>query len=196
MKKILSLLPKIIIAFVGLIMLGINLAVAYIMFAPDNLPKPFYLMYLMPEPTETPAPDSEASSDVIADNEASLLANLSPGQGLMIDTGSKIVNLVDPTGRKYLRVGVVLEFAPTEMNYFSMEEEEKKAYITIFNQEMESRMPVINDVLITLLTSQNFDTIYTAEGKEALRTDIKEKINSQIHEYDVIYVYFTEFVVQ
>lgn len=114
----------------------------------------------------------------------------------MVDTGSKIVNLVDPTGRKYLRVGVVLEFAPHDPAYFEMNEEEKKAYVTTFNQEMESRLPIINDILITLFASQTFEKVYTAEGKENLRQQIKELINQQLPEFHVIAVYFTEFVVQ
>ena len=114
----------------------------------------------------------------------------------MVDTGTKIINLVDQTGRKYLRVGVVLEFAPPDPAYFSMVEEEKAAYLTTFNENMELKLPVINDIIITLLSSQTFESVYTAEGKEMLRQKIQEQINKQLPEYNVIFVYFTEFVVQ
>lgn len=191
MKNILGLLPKILLGLALFILVVTNLAIAYIFFAPDTFPKPFYPLYAMPQEV-TPALGEESHEGEKTVN----LSNLPPGQGLMVDTGSKIVNLVDPTGRKYLRVGVVLEFAPTDPKYFEMPEEEKKAYITTFNQEMESRLPVINDILITLFASQTFDKVYTAEGKEHLRQQIKELINQQLPEYHVIYVYFTEFVVQ
>lgn len=191
MKNLLSLLPKILLGLALFILVVINLAIAYIFFAPDTLPKPFYPLYAVPEQVTATMEQSEKVEDKHVD-----LLNLPPGKGLMVDTGSKIVNLVDPTGRKYLRVGVVLEFAPTDPTYFEMNEEEKKVYVSTFNQEMESRLPVINDILITLFASQTFDTVYTAQGKENLRQQIKELINRQLPEYHVIYVYFTEFVVQ
>lgn len=191
MKNLLGLLPKILLALALFILVVTNLAIAYIFFAPDTLPKPFYPLYTIPNQVSaaTEEPDKGESEPVD-------LSHLPPGQGLMVDTGSKIVNLIDPTGRKYLRVGVVLEFAPTDAKYFEMKEEEKNAYIATFNSEMESRLPVINDILITLFASQTFEKVYTAEGKEHLRQQIKELINQQIPEYHVIYVYFTEFVVQ
>lgn len=192
MKNILGLLPKILLGVALFILVITNLAIAYIFFAPDTLPKPFYPLYAMPgQVVATTAQEGEKGEGENID-----LSHIPPGQGLMVDTGSKIVNLVDPTGRKYLRVGVVLEFAPTDPKYFEMPEEEKKAYVTTFNQEMETRLPVINDILITLFASQTFEKVYTAEGKEHLRQQIKELINQQLPEYHVISVYFTEFVVQ
>ncbi len=191
MKNILGLLPKILMGLALFILVVTNLAIAYIFFAPDTLPKPFYPLYAMPGQVTAASAQQESGEGESVD-----LSHLPPGQGLMVDTGSKIVNLVDPTGRKYLRVGVVLEFAPTDPKYFEMGEEEKKIYVSTFNREMESRLPVINDILITLFASQTFEKVYTAEGKEHLRQQIKELINQQLPEYHVIYVYFTEFVVQ
>jgi len=114
----------------------------------------------------------------------------------MVDTGTKIVNLIDPSGRKYLRVGIVLEFAPTDLRYYTMEVEEKTAFITTFNEEVNARLPIMNDVIITLLANQSFESVYTAEGKENLRKSLMDTINTQLPEYRVIFVYFTEFVVQ
>lgn len=187
--NIVKLLPKILLGLVLFILVATNLAIAYIIFAPDTLPKPFYFLYMTPSQlTPTSSPEGEHTEETVAE--------VKPGQGLMVDTGSKIVNLVDPTGRKYLRVGVVLEFAPSDPEYLSLPEEERVAFINEFNTEMESKLPVINDILITLFASQTFDKVYTAEGKELLRMQIKEMVNKQLPEYHVIAVYFTEFVVQ
>jgi flagellar basal body-associated protein FliL len=199
MAKILKLVLRILLIMGILILAGTNIAMAYIMFAPDIYPKPFYLMYLIPtEQVEDVAsnpshPYPDATQTPVLNFDVN---DLKPGQGIMVDTGSKIVNLIDPTGRKYLRVGVVLEFAPTDPNYPNMTEEEKSTYINTINQEMTTRLPVINDVLITLFTSQTFDSVYTADGKEALREKVKTLINNQMPDQYVIYVYFTEFVVQ
>ncbi|MBN1537979.1 MAG: flagellar basal body-associated FliL family protein [Anaerolineales bacterium] len=203
MKNILKLLPKILMILGGLTVVGVNLAIAYIMFAPDNLPKPFYLMYAATadQAAGGVAPSDETSlepSVAQAAEAPEIVATpvLERGQGFMVDTGTKIINLVDQTGRKYLRAGVVLEFVPQDPEYYSMAEEEKTAYETAFNEEMGLKLPVINDIIITLLSSQTYESVYTAEGKEILRQKILEQVNEQLPENNVIFVYFTEFVVQ
>jgi flagellar FliL protein len=214
MKKIFQILPKILLILVVIPLLGINLAAAYIMFAPDTWPKPFYLMYAFPpepepkEGAEKPAPSHSESNQVAHaaapeggsehEGAAPLAAPLEirPGQGMMVDTGTKIVNLVDPTGRRYLRAGVVLEFAPRDMLFYTLMGEEKTLYLETFNEEINVILPVINDIVITALSSQTFETVYTAEGKEKLRQTIMNTVNGQIPEQRVIFVYFTEFVVQ
>lgn len=200
MKNILKLVFNILMVVGILILAGANIAMAYIMFAPDTLPKPFYLMYILPtqaaeEDSGNPTPEIPNTTQAVETPTVNF-AELKPGQGLMIDTGSKIVNLIDATGRKYLRVGVALEFAPSDPTFYELPEADKTTYINTFNQEMTARLPVINDVLITLFTSQTFDSVYTAEGKEILREKIKTSINNQMPDQHVIYVYFTEFVVQ
>ncbi|NMC13876.1 MAG: flagellar basal body-associated FliL family protein [Chloroflexi bacterium] len=203
MKKILKLLPKILMILGGVILVGVNLTMAYIMFAPDTLPKPFYLLYA--GEAGQPATGLQGETAGLVPGSAQAAAKpevveptpvVERGQGFMLDTGTKIINLVDQTGRKYLRAGVVLEFYPPDAGYFSMVEEEKSAYEKAFNEEMALKLPVINDIIITLLSSQTFESVYTAEGKEMLRKKIQEQVNNQLPEYQVIFVYFTEFVVQ
>jgi flagellar basal body-associated protein FliL len=206
MKKILSLLPRIAFLILFIFMAAVSLATAYIVFAPDTFPKPFYLVYddqTNGKVGNDPTPSDPATAQAAAPGDKATQAvpltaqlQMKPGQGIMLDTGSKIVNLVDPTGRKYLRVGVVLEFAPTDLKYFTMTAEEKKTFITSFTDDLNTRLPVINDVIITLLSSQTFESVYTAEGKEKLRKTIMDTINTQLPEHHVIFVYFTEFVVQ
>ena len=204
MKNIFSLLPKIMSGIILVTMTAVSLATAYIVFAPDAWPKPFYLVYQFPDPA-TEAASSENVAHAAESDGAELVPTplppaapleIRPGQGLMIDTGTKIVNLLDPTGRKYLRVGIVLEFAPTELAYYNMAGEEKTAYVTAFDEEINAKIPIINDVIISLLGNQTFDSVYTAKGKEDLRKELLSTINTQLPEYRVIFVYFTEFVVQ
>ncbi|HEC60904.1 MAG TPA: flagellar basal body-associated FliL family protein [bacterium] len=209
-KSILKFLPRVALIIGALVLVGVNLATAYIMFAPDSLPKPFYLMYQVPNPeTETDSndhssnPEEEEPPSTNPDTEEVdssaptpiVEMEIIPGQGIMVDTGAKIVN-INPTGRKLLRVGVVLEFAPAELEYYTMLVEEKEAYAEVYKEEINERLPVINDILISLLSSQTFESTYTALGKEILRQQIADTINQQIPEYQVIFVYFTEFVVQ
>ena len=61
---------------------------------------------------------------------------------------------------------------------------------------MASKKPIIDDLLNTLLASKTFDKVYTVEGKDALRQDIVLRINALLPQQKLMFVYFTEFVVQ
>jgi flagellar FliL protein len=222
MKKLAKILPKILIGLAAIPLLGllvgmayINFAMACVMFEPSTLPKPLAMICGEPQdaaegeeadaageggPTTAHAASPE-EGDPGSHGENSgtppvAAVEVKPGQGLMLDTGTKIVNLVDPTGRRYLRVGIVLEFAVTDLAYYTLPAEEKTVFIEEFNSEVNSKLAVINDIIITSLSTQTFDSVYTAEGKEALRKKIMDTVNTQLPEYKVIFVYFTEFVVQ
>ncbi len=214
MKRILPLLKVVgkgLLALAAFSTMLINSTMAYIMFAPDDLPKPFYLAYSTPPGAAAeaatlvdyaggggggefaPAPLAEATPAIPE-----------PGDGFMFSTGTKIVNLADPGGRRYLKTTIVLEFAPPASLQADAAEAPKGEGegdgpvdpSTLFNDELNARLPVINDALTTLLSSKTFEEIYTIEGKENLRQEILDTISERLPEYHVIYVYFTEFVVQ
>lgn len=135
---------------------------------------------------------------------------IKPGQGIMFDTGTKIVNLAEPSGRRYIRAAIVLEFAPDDIAYYLTPVEPTsqpggsegktgttaQTYTEKFKTELEERRPLIDDTIITLLSSKSFESIYTAAGKEQLRKEIMTLLNARMPEYRIIFVYFTEFTVQ
>ena len=119
-----------------------------------------------------------------------------------------VVNLADPGGRRFLKATITIEVPPLDF-FFPVEAVEATATPAAegaaaaedprtaeFTTLIDNKMPIINDILNTLLTSKTFDQIYTVEGKEALREEIKKEINARLPELGVIAVYFTEFVVQ
>jgi flagellar basal body-associated protein FliL len=210
-----------------------NLLMVYIIFGPDEMPKPFYLMYYLPGQTpqlpvasgvatpmpsagKTPNPEGKnaANTNASENNSNGTMANgqIQPGQGIMMDTGSKIVNLADPSGRTFIKTTIVLEFAPNNVSKYLNKAvptsaaaegaaaapltSESQTYTTTFKEELTTRMPVINDVIITLLGTKKYDQIYTSEGKETLRQELMQALNTRLVDYKVIQVYFTEFVVQ
>jgi flagellar basal body-associated protein FliL len=210
-----------------------NLLMVYIIFGPDEMPKPFYLMYYLPGQTpqlpvagaetpqpstlKTPNPGENTNKTPTGGNGGSNgttnPGEIAPGQGVLLDTGSKIVNLSDPSGRTFIKSTIVLEFAPNDLSaYFNKTVPTTAAaegssttttttsvsqtYTTSFKEELNARLPVINDIIITLLSTKKYDQIYTSEGKEMLRQEIIQAVNSRLTDYKVIQVYFTEFVVQ
>lgn len=187
--KVLNAVSQVILTITALI----SMFTAYIVFAPEQLPKPFHLVYANPgsvpvtsfetavveQPTPVPTPHIYL-----------------PGEGVMVNMSTKIINLVDPTGRKYIRLTVVVEFAPDNPEYDSLPAEEKTAYLTEFTDKLNSKMPIMDDAVITLLSTKTYDDLYTADGKEKLRVEIMDDLSRRLPDLHIISIYFTEFVVQ
>ncbi|BCY17909.1 hypothetical protein hrd7_17580 [Leptolinea sp. HRD-7] len=227
---------KILIYFIaGVIIMttaATNLLVVYVLFAPDTMPKPIYLVYSLPagvagqsgaagavpaegqpgvtsgsanpiavitgKPAEAaPAVEEHAAAEPkkTAASTTHNSAGVEPGQGIMIDTSTKIVNLAEPGGKKFIRVTATLEFDPPA-GYAEMPEEEKTAELAKFTTEINAKIPILDDTIVTILSSKDFQSVYTTEGKDALRQEIMNAVNSKLPEYKVIYVYFKEFVMQ
>ena len=119
-----------------------------------------------------------------------------PGEGVLFDVGTKVINLADPGGRRYLKVGIFLEFAPHDTAWYTMATEQRAELQALFETEMATKQPVIEDLVITVISSKSFEQVYTLEGKEGLRQEIINRINQMLPTQLVMYVYFNEFVVQ
>ena len=89
-----------------------------------------------------------------------------------------IANLADDGGRRYLKATFQVDFG------------------TAIPPTMQSRLPQVRDLLLTLFTSKTFDDIRTPEGKQQLREEIIARINQVLDRDAVKAVYFTEFIVQ
>jgi flagellar FliL protein len=90
-----------------------------------------------------------------------------------------IVNLIDPYGKKYLKVRMDLE----------MDQEKLK-------QEVDKRMPQFKDTILTLLSSKTFEDINSFEGKIQLRSEIMQMLNQFLKTGAITNIYFIEFIVQ
>lgn len=204
MNKIFSSpILKIILIVMLIPALMVNFLMAYIIFAPNSFPKPFHLVYEYPGITEAAAEsaqiDGEYANGDMEPQPAVSEPGLhipEPGHGIMFDTGTKIINLAEPTGRRYIRVNIVLEFMPTNPDYQSLEHEEQNHYLEEFNHEIEEKLPIINDSLISMLSSKTFEEVYTADGKELIREELVTLLNERMPDHLIMNVYFTEFVVQ
>jgi flagellar protein FliL len=193
--KILGTVGKTILYILLAISSLVILGAAYIVFAPDTFPKPITL----------PALGGASTTETVQMEqitEEPTEAPTVPGSGVMVDTGTKIINLAEPGGNKYIRIDVVLEFAqPPEVAETPAAKAEGEAAAAVsatdkLTNEINARMPMINDTIITMLSSKTFSELYTAVGKEALRGELMQKLQAVLPEYQIIGVYFTEFVVE
>lgn len=90
-----------------------------------------------------------------------------------------IVNLVDPLGRRYLKVQIELELdSPPTI------------------EEAKKHDSQIRDAIITLLTSKSYGDVDSPEGKMQLRQEIISRVNQFLRRGKAQNAYFTDFVVQ
>jgi flagellar protein FliL len=203
MEKASQIINMVYKVLVSLTLLGIGvltLAMAYIMFAPDELPKPFRLVYQdAGNGTGSLAAVSPLTNAPVVTATQTPKA-VQPGQGLMVNMSTKIINLADPTGRKYIRVTMVLEFTPdpveTTGEKKSGEESSATSTPTAQQTKITALMPLLDDLVITTLSTKTFEDLYTASGKEALRKELIKAIDQRMPDLHILSVYFSEFVVQ
>jgi flagellar FliL protein len=105
-----------------------------------------------------------------------------PELGPITTLGEFIVNLADPTESHYLRSTVVLE-----LDYGSSLK---------LAQEVEKRLPQIKDIVISCLGAKTSVQLQDPENREALKQEVKDKINATLNRGQLSKVYFTSFAVQ
>ncbi len=102
-----------------------------------------------------------------------------PFIGEFIPIETFFVNLAGSRGGKIARVTLELEV------------EQKSTEVT---EEIERRKPQIRDIIIIILSSKSFDQISGREGKDNLREEIKNRLNSFLTRGKIKSVLFTEFL--
>lgn len=97
--------------------------------------------------------------------------------GKVVPLETFIVNLAGSKGRKVLKV--------------NMELEAKGADVI---QEIDNRKAQIRDFIIIILSSKTYEEIATKEGKDQLRNEIRDNINTFLVKGKIANVYFTELI--
>lgn len=130
-------------------------------------------------PAPAPAPAVQTPSPAMVGGMDMGVSNAEMGQIYPIPTLN--VNLADPTGITYLAVTLALEFDPKNADLYA---------------EVESKMPRINDMIITVLSSKAYEEISTSQGKINLKNEFLRRINSMLAKGRLYNVYITGFTVQ
>lgn len=105
-----------------------------------------------------------------------------PELGPIQSVGEFIVNLADPTESHYLRCNVVLE-----MDFGSSLK---------LAEEVDKRMPQIKDIIIATMGSKTSIQLGDPENRDALKQELKDKINAILNRGQLARVYFTSFAIQ
>lgn len=100
-------------------------------------------------------------------------------QGVQVQLPDFLVNLADPLGRRYLKLGI------------SVEVKDAKAA-----EAMKTHEAKIKDAILLLLSSKSYQELSTLESKIELKKEIVERLNQILGGSKVLQVYFTDMVIQ
>lgn len=98
--------------------------------------------------------------------------------GIVVPLPSITVNLADPAGRRYLKIGMEVEL-----------NEDVTA-------QLQQQAPRVRDAIIMLLAGKSYGDVATPDGKVLLKGEVAARLNQILGAQRVIRVYFTDFVVQ
>ena len=123
------------------------------------------------------APPEDAASQTAGEDQAQPAAEDLEGQ--LVPLPLFLVNLSDPLGRRYLKLGVEVE----------VRDAEAQAALTKYEAK-------IKDTLLLLLSSKTYEGLSTMKAKVELKQEIADRLNQIIGNGGVLRVYITEMVIQ
>lgn len=97
--------------------------------------------------------------------------------GKMVPLETFLVNLSGRRGRGLLKVNMELELDGEKVQ-----------------EEIEKRKPQVRDIIIILLSSKTLQQVSTTEGKESLKEEVRDTVNSFLTKGKIKRVLFTEFL--
>lgn len=97
--------------------------------------------------------------------------------GKMIPLETFVVNLAGSRGGKLAKISMELEVSSTQVQ-----------------EEIDKRKPQVRDIIIILLSSKTYEQVAAKEGKDHLRDEIRDTVNSFLTKGKIKRVYFTEFI--
>ena len=124
---------------------------------------------------EKPAEDEHAKSEKSGGHGEESLSEV----GIMFPLELFTVNLLSESGRRYLKVEMNLELEGEELAL-----------------ELETKKPVLRDVIIRILSGKSLEEVSTIKGKETVKEEILTDLNARVKDGKIKNVYFTDFVVQ
>lgn len=99
--------------------------------------------------------------------------------GKIYSIGSVIVNVANTEGRRYLKTALDLEINNNKVV-----------------AEIESKRSQLIDIMINTLSSKSLDEVTSSDGKDRIKKELMDRLNSEIQSGRINRVFFTEFVVQ
>ncbi len=131
-----------------------------------------YTKFFAPSPEEQPQEQADAQGDGQEAPSAEI-------EGQIVTLPPFLVNLADPLGRRYLKLGLDVEV------------KDEESVVQIGTAEVK-----IKDAILLLLSSKSYQDLSTLESKIELKKEIVQRIDQVIGKGKVLNIYFTEMVIQ
>lgn len=137
-----------------------------------------------PTPAATAAaPESQPAStggqqDDLKSARIERQSDLPRSTGMVLPLPPVTVNLADPNGRRYLKLGMEVEVNADVAN------------------ELKAQNARIRDAIIMLLAGKTYGEVASPDGKVLLKAEIAARLNQILGAQRVVRVYLTDFVVQ
>lgn len=90
-----------------------------------------------------------------------------------------VVNLMGQNGRRYVKAQIALELSSPE-----------------FQKEVTAKILLIKDIIIRVMSSKTFEEISTPKGREKLKEEMLQEINSYMVDGYIKSILFSEFIIQ
>lgn len=121
------------------------------------------------------APDEEAATE----EQMETGDPLESLEGQLVPLPTFLVNLADPLGRRYLKLGLEVEVRDPEAQ-----------------AALEQNQAKVKDTLLLLLSSKTYDGLASMKAKMELKQEIADRLNQILGNGSVLRVYITEMVIQ
>lgn len=131
-----------------------------------------------PEAQEKPQEPAQGSQANLNSARIERQSDLPRSGGMVLPLPPVTVNLADPNGRRYLKLGMEVEVNGDVAN------------------ELKAQNARIRDSIIMLLAGKTYGEIASPDGKVLLKAEIAARLNQILGAQRVIRVYLTDFVVQ
>ncbi len=103
--------------------------------------------------------------------------SLEEKSGFSVPLDYFLVNLAEDQGQKLFKVEMEFDVDSVEVQ-----------------EEINKRMPQVRDIIIILLSSKKYSQISTPRGKESLKEEIRDTVNSFLTKGKINKVLFTQFI--
>ena len=130
-----------------------------------------YITFFQEKPVEEVPADGEGAAKGEAKEEINL--------GVMFPLDPLIVNLAGSQGKRFLKVTISFELSTPEVH-----------------AELKENIQKVTDSILVLLSSKNFEDVYSVQGKFKLKDEVTTRVNRFLVVGHVKEAYFTEFIIQ
>jgi flagellar FliL protein len=103
----------------------------------------------------------------------------SPKETVIYSMEPIVVNLFDPTGKRYLQIRLAFELKDKKME-----------------EEIKINDPKIRDVIISTLSTKTPEDVLQPEAKDLIKNELLQKINSALGEEAISNIYITQYIVE